>query len=202
MKIIVIKETSYNNAPKDALYNWMSGICMKADSALLKGGKPFFVPDYLGYFMAQPYWVIRLSRLGKSIPARFAYRYYDGVTLGINIYGDTLIEQFRKYNGFTDVAQSLDGTAVIGDFCDVKSLYENPALEVNGNIPAGWQRELTGDKVLLIVNTMIERLSSLMTLRQGDLMYVPALGDSFVIKPGLHINGAIGEKNVLDINIK
>jgi len=202
MKIIVIKENSYNIVTPNALYDWMAGVCLKADSALLKGGKPFFVPDYLGEFMAQPYWVIRLCRLGKSIPARFAHRYYDAVTLGVNIYGTELAEGLRGRKGFTDISESLDGTAVIGDFEDMAAISRTPSLEINGVRAQSFYEYLNGNQVLMTVNTTVERLSGLMTLRQGDLLYVPALGKPFRIQPGLHLSGSIGEKCVLEFNIK
>ena len=202
MKIIVINDSSCNNDGKDTLLHWMSGVCMKADSALLKGGKPFFVPDYLGIFMAQVFWVIRLCRLGKSIPARFASRYYDGVTLGVNIYGESLKEQLHGVGGFADLAESLDGTAVIGDFLDVSAVHSKPLFEVNGNLPEGWQHQPGENSVLGVVDETVERLSKYMMLRQGDLLFVPALGTPFEISPDMHLEGRIGEKRVLEFNIK
>ena len=49
-------------------------IFTKADSALLKDGKPFFVPDFMGQIDYETEIVVRICRLGKSIPARFAHR--------------------------------------------------------------------------------------------------------------------------------
>ena len=62
----------------------------KADSALLKDGKPFFVPDYLGRVDYETELVVRICRLGKGIPERFAHRYYDAVTGGIDFTARTL----------------------------------------------------------------------------------------------------------------
>ena len=59
-------------------------IFTKADSSLLKDGKPFFVPDHLGRVDYETEMVVRICRLGKSIPERFAHRYYDAVTVGID----------------------------------------------------------------------------------------------------------------------
>ena len=57
-------------------------IFMKPDSAILKNGKPFFVPDFLGRVEYEAEIVVRISNLGKNIPTRFAHRYYDAVTVG------------------------------------------------------------------------------------------------------------------------
>ena len=46
-------------------------IFTKADSALLKDGKPFFVPDFMGRIDYETEVVVRICRLGKNIPTRF-----------------------------------------------------------------------------------------------------------------------------------
>lgn len=47
-------------------------IFTKADSALLKDHKPFFIPDHLGRIDYETELVVRISRLGKTISERFA----------------------------------------------------------------------------------------------------------------------------------
>ena len=59
-------------------------IFMKPDSAILKNGKHFYMPDFLGRIDYEAEVVVRISQLGKSIPARFAHRYYDAITVGID----------------------------------------------------------------------------------------------------------------------
>ncbi|MBQ5663782.1 MAG: fumarylacetoacetate hydrolase family protein, partial [Bacteroidaceae bacterium] len=59
-------------------------IFMKPDSSILKNGKPFFLPDFLGCVEYEAEIVVRISNLGKNIPTRFAHRYYDAVTVGID----------------------------------------------------------------------------------------------------------------------
>ena len=56
-------------------------IFTQADSSLLKDGKPFFVPDHLGRIDYETEVVVRICRLGKSIPEQFAHRYYDAFTV-------------------------------------------------------------------------------------------------------------------------
>lgn len=58
-------------------------IFMKADS-VLKDGKPFFIPDFSDEVHYETEVVIKICRLGKNIDERFAPRYYDEVTVGID----------------------------------------------------------------------------------------------------------------------
>ena len=59
-------------------------IFAKPDSALLKDGKPFFIPDFTKQCDYEVELVVRICRLGKNISPRFAHRYYDAVTVGID----------------------------------------------------------------------------------------------------------------------
>ena len=63
-------------------------IFMKPDSSILRNRRPFFLPDYLGRVDYETELVVRINRLGKSISARFADRYIDAVTLGIDLYDE------------------------------------------------------------------------------------------------------------------
>ena len=55
-------------------------IFLKPDSAILKDGKPFFIPDFSNEVHYEAEVVVRICRLGKNIAPRFAHRYYDAVT--------------------------------------------------------------------------------------------------------------------------
>ena len=59
-------------------------IFMKPDSAWVKDSKPFFIPDFSKRVDYETELVVRICRLGKNIAPRFAHRYYDAVTVGID----------------------------------------------------------------------------------------------------------------------
>ena len=58
---------------------------LKGDSSLLVNRKPFFIPDWSSDVRMTPCVVLRVSRLGKHVSARFASRYYDAVAPGLNM---------------------------------------------------------------------------------------------------------------------
>ena len=88
-------------------------IFTKADSALLKDRKPFFVPDFMGRIDYEAELVVRICRLGKSIPQRFAHRYYDAVTLGVDFTARDMQRRLREkgINGST-VQQACTGDMI------------------------------------------------------------------------------------------
>ena len=93
-------------------------IFTKADSALLKNHKPFFLPEEMGRVDYETEVVVRISRLGKGIPARFAHRYYDALTVGIDFTARDLQQRLREQGLPWELCKGFDGSAVIGDWID------------------------------------------------------------------------------------
>ena len=57
---------------------------MKPDTSLLRNNQPFFYPDFTQELSYEVEVVLRVNRLGRNINRRFAHRYYDAATLGID----------------------------------------------------------------------------------------------------------------------
>ncbi len=86
MKIIAVgmNYAQHNKELGHTQVNTEPVIFMKPDSAILKDGKPFFIPDFSKEIHYETELVVRINRLGKNIAPRFANRYYDAVTVGID----------------------------------------------------------------------------------------------------------------------
>ena len=91
-------------------------IFTKADSAILNQGKPFFVPDHLGRIDYETELVVRICRLGKNIPERFAHRYYDALTIGIDFTARDLQKKASEAGQPWTICKGFDGSAAIGEW--------------------------------------------------------------------------------------
>ena len=60
-------------------------VFLKPDSSLLKNNKPFFLPDFSDNIHYEVEVVIKIGKLGKGISAKYASRYFDEVTVGIDV---------------------------------------------------------------------------------------------------------------------
>lgn len=173
-------------------------IFTKADSSLLKDGKPFFVPDHLGRIDYETEVVVRISRLGKSIPEQFAHRYYDAVTVGIDFTARDLQKRLREEGQPWEIAKGFDGAAVIGEWTD-KNLYQSMqglrfALDINGERR---QEGCTCD-MLTSIDRLIAYISTFFTLKTGDLLYTGTPIGVGPVKIGDHLEGYLEGRKVLD----
>ena len=193
----------HNKELDGALYKTEAPVLFtKADSSLLKSGKPFFVPDFMGRIDYEAELVIRICRLGKNIPQRFAHRYYDAVTVGIDFTARDVQQQLREKGLPWDLSKSFDGAAAIGEwvgkdkFLDVQALRFH--LDINGQTV---QEGCTADMVFGI-DEIVAYISQYFTLKTGDVIFTgtPAGVDPVHIDD--HLEGYVEERKVLEFNCK
>lgn len=177
-------------------------IFFKADSSLQKNRKPFFVPDDLGRIDYEGEVVVRVCKLGKTVPTRFAHRYYDAVTLGIDFTARDLQHRLSLNGQPWDLAKSFDGAATIGEWIpkellpDVQRLRFH--LDVNGTTA---QDGYTGD-MLYRVDDIVAYVSRFFTLKTGDFIFTGTPAGVGPVHVGDLLEGWVEERKVLECRCK
>ena len=97
-------------------------VFMKPDSSLLKNNKPFFLPDFSENIHYEVEIVVKISKLGKSIAAKYAHRYYSEVTVGIDLTARDIQARNKNAGHPWELAKGFDGSAPIGTFVPLSSL--------------------------------------------------------------------------------
>jgi 2-keto-4-pentenoate hydratase/2-oxohepta-3-ene-1,7-dioic acid hydratase in catechol pathway len=173
-------------------------IFTKADSALLKNGKPFFVPDWAERVDYEAEIVVRINRLGKGIPERFAHRYYDAVTVGIDFTARDWQQKARKKGLPWEICKGFDGSAVIGQWVDVGEISDVQNVGFHLNMDGKTVQEGCTADMLYSIDYLIAYISRFFTLRTGDLLFTgtpPGVGP---VTENNHLQGWIEERKVLD----
>ena len=178
-------------------------IFTKADSALLKDGKPFFIPDFMGRIDYETEVVVRICRLGKCIAPQFAHRYYDAVTVGIDFTARDLQRRFREQGHPWELSKGFDNSAAIGTFVPLEEVGGNVQqldfhLDIDGRTV---QQGCTAD-MLFGVDQLIAYVSRFMTLKMGDLIYTGTPVGVGPVAIGQHLEGYIGDRKLLDFYVR
>ncbi len=174
----------------------------KPDTALTKSGKPFFAPDDLGRIDYGVELAVRINRLGKSIPVRFAHRYWDAVTVGIGFRAVELQGRLRKKGLPWEMSTCFDGSAVIGEWIPKDKLPEANRLsfhlDVNGTtVQTGLAAEMTTS-----IDEAISYISRWMTVRTGDILFTGCPESRRDVNIEDLMEGFIGEKKVMECKCK
>ena len=177
-------------------------IFMKPDSAILKGGKPFFIPDFTQRVDYETELVVRICRLGKHIAPRFAHRYYDAVTVGIDFTARDLQNEFRAEGLPWELCKGFDDSAVLGTFvptekfADIQDLHFH--LDIDGQTV---QRGHTAD-MLFKVDEIIAYVSQFCTLKIGDLLFTGTPVGVGPVSVGQHLQGFLEGEKLLDFHVR
>jgi 2-keto-4-pentenoate hydratase/2-oxohepta-3-ene-1,7-dioic acid hydratase in catechol pathway len=193
----------------------------KCDSALITRGRPFFIPDYTKECEYETELVVRICRMGRSISERFAHRYYDAVTVGIDFTARDLQRRLRSQGLPWDIAKGFDGSAVIGEFRDFtnnkEALLEGAAQKDENHIVS--QKLLEGVEFHLDINGktvqqgnsanminsvdhIVSYVSQFFTLKTGDLIFTGTPIGVGQVHIDDHLEGWMNGEKVLDFNVK
>ena len=205
MKIFAVglNYPQHNKELNETLYKGeVPVIFTKADSSLLKVGKPFFVPDDMGRIDYETEIVVRICRLGKAIPARFAHRYYDAVTVGIDFTARELQAELRKKGLPWEMCKGFDGAAAIGEWVSVEKFRDVQALQFHLDINGKTVQEGRTSDMLFKIDEIIEYISKYFTLKTGDIIYTGTPVGVGPVNIDDHLTGYIEDRKVLELNIK
>lgn len=177
-------------------------IFLKPETALLKDGKPLFLPPFSNRIEHEAEVVVRISRVGKNIAPRFAHRYYDALTVGVDFTARDLQQEFRAKGAPWELSKGFDGAAAIGTWIPKEELPLEQgidfSLQVNGNTV---QEGNTLDMIHSIDN-IIAYVSKFFTLKMGDILYTGTPAGVGPVAINDRITGYIDNRKVLEFNIK
>lgn len=176
-------------------------IFLKPDTALLKDGKPFYLPDHLGEVHHELEIVLRICKNGKHISEKFAPDYYDQIGLGIDFTARTLQNELKTKGLPWELAKAFDSSAVLGDLVPKHELsLSDLQLELLVN---NEQRQYgnTAD-MLFSFNYIISFVSRYFSLRQGDLIYTGTPAGVGPVQIGDRLVGKLNGKQLLDFEVK
>jgi 2-keto-4-pentenoate hydratase/2-oxohepta-3-ene-1,7-dioic acid hydratase in catechol pathway len=177
-------------------------VFMKPDSSIIKNNKPFFLPDFSANIHYEVEVVIKISKLGKGISARFASRYYDEVTLGIDITARDIQSRLAAAGKPWEISKCFDGSAPLGTFIPVSSVADMSdlgfRLEINNKVV---QESNTSDMIFGF-NEIIEYVSTFFTLKTGDLIFTGTPQGVGRLNRNDNLVAYLGDKPLLDFQIK
>jgi len=177
-------------------------VFMKPANALLIDNKPFYYPNITKDLHYECEIVLRICKNGKAIQEKFASKYYDAITVGIDFTARDLQEQQKKKGLPWEIAKAFDQSAVLGKWLPISeeekknniefSLVKNNELVQIGN---------TND-VIFNFDKIISYVSQYFSLNMGDIIYTGTPEGVGPVVIGDKLLAKIGEQELLHFEIK
>lgn len=177
-------------------------IFLKADSSLLKDGKPFFIPDFSSEMHYETELVVKIDRLGKNIAERFAHRYYNEVTVGIDFTARDLQRRLREQGLPWEISKAFDNSAAIGTFVPLNETGKVNHLSFHLDINGQTVQQGCTEDMLFSVDKIIAYVSRFFTLKIGDLIYTGTPAGIGAVHIGDHLEGYLGDRKLLDFHVR
>jgi len=177
-------------------------VFLKADSALVKNNKPFFIPAFSDNIHYELEIVLRISKLGKAIAEKYAHRYFDSMTLGLDMTARDMQSALSSAGMPWDISKSFDGSAPIGEFVPVEEADDlnniSFRLERNGSIV---QEGNTSD-LIFNFKAIISHVSKYFTLKTGDLIFTGTPAGVGPVQRNDRLTAYMGSKKLIDLLVK
>lgn len=175
---------------------------MKSDSSILKDGKPFYIPDFSSEIHYETEVVVKISRLGKNIAERFAHRYYEEVTVGIDFTARDLQNKLRAEGLPWEISKAFDHSAVLGTFIPVTDLSDINQTSFHLDINDKMVQQGNTKDMLFSIDQIIAYVSKFFTLKIGDLIYTGTPVGVGPVHIGDRLTGYLEDKKLLDFQVK
>lgn len=177
-------------------------IFMKPETALLQKRQPFFIPSFSDEIHHELELVIRINKVGKNIAEKFAYKYFDDLTVGIDFTARDLQQQLKSKGLPWELAKGFDGSAPTGEFIPVKNFESlsniNFHLNLNGKTV---QKGNSGDMISSF-SRIISYVSGFITLKKGDFIFTGTPAGVSKVIIGDKLEAYIGEQKLLTVNVR
>lgn len=177
-------------------------VFIKPDSAIIKNNKPFFIPDFDSDIDHEAEIVLNICKVGRSIAPRYAHRYFDKITVGIDFTARDLQLSLSNEIMPWSISKGFDGSAPIGKFIQVDSfkdlnnisfkLDKNGTTVQNGN----------SSNMIFSFSEIIAYVSRFFTLKTGDLIFTGTPAGVGPVKKNDSLVAYLEGKKVLDFSVK
>lgn len=152
-----------NEAPTEPV------IFLKPDSSILNQREPFYIPDFSDDIHYETELIIRINRTGKHVSEKFAHKYYDQISVGIDFTARDLQQKLKEKGLPWELAKGFDRSAVLGK-------WQNKA---NFTVPYHFKMHLNNEPVqqgdtslmLFSIDKIITFVSRYYTLKIGDIIF-------------------------------
>lgn len=177
-------------------------IFLKPKSALLLPEKPVYYPEFTDDLQYECELVVKIGKNGKFIQEKFARKYYNEVSVGIDFTARDLQQKLKSKGLPWELAKAFDSSAAVGKFVTLS--YDTNIQQMNFELKLNditVQQGNTAD-MLFGVNKIIEYVSKYFTLNIGDLIYTGTPAGVGPVAVYDKLTGYLNGELLLDIDIR
>jgi 2-keto-4-pentenoate hydratase/2-oxohepta-3-ene-1,7-dioic acid hydratase in catechol pathway len=177
-------------------------VFMKPDSAILLKQHPFVIPEFSEDIHHEIELIVKISKVGKYIEPKFAHKYYDEISVGIDFTARDLQAKLKAKGLPWEKAKAFDGSAVIGEFLPKSQFVslENVTFELtNNNVTV---QKGNSNMMMWNIDELISYVSQFFTLKIGDIIFTGTPEGVAAVKSDDVLEGFLEGQKLFRIQVK
>jgi 2-keto-4-pentenoate hydratase/2-oxohepta-3-ene-1,7-dioic acid hydratase in catechol pathway len=177
-------------------------IFMKPKSALLQPHTPFYYPEFTNELHYECELVLRIAKNGKYIQEKFANKYYDAISVGIDFTARDIQDELKKKGLPWERAKAWDNSAVVGKWVPFTNIKDKNNINFSMHKNKELVQQGGSDDMLFHFDYIVSFISNFFSINIGDLIFTgtPAgVGEAVV---GDELEGFLEGESLFAMEVK
>jgi 2-keto-4-pentenoate hydratase/2-oxohepta-3-ene-1,7-dioic acid hydratase in catechol pathway len=177
-------------------------IFMKPKSALLQPHTPFYYPEFTNELHYECELVLRISKNGKYIQDKFASKYYDAVTTGIDFTARDIQNDLKAKGLPWEKAKAWDNSAVIGKWIPLANVKDKKNINFSFKKNSEVVQQANSKEMLFDFDYLVSYISNFFSINIGDLIFTGTPKGVGEIVVGDEVEAFIENESLLTLDVK
>lgn len=175
---------------------------MKPDTALLSSEFPFVIPEFTNEVHYEVELVVRINKVGKYIEPKFAHKYYDQVSLGIDFTARDLQIALKEKGLPWEKAKAFDQSAVVGTFFSKEELTDLTSIAFEMTKNGAVVQQGSTAQMIWSIDELISHISKYFTLKTGDLIFTGTPAGVGRVDANDVLVGTVEGRKMFEVSVK
>lgn len=177
-------------------------IFMKPPSAILKSGKPFYIPEFSDDIHYEAELVVKIAKNGKYVSQSAAVDYCSEITVGIDFTARDIQNKLKKKGLPWELSKGFDQSAAFGSWLDFSKFPKDENIEFSLKKNGEIVQKGNSKDMIFNITFLVSYISKFFKLQIGDLIYTGTPAGVGRVEIGDVLEGYIFEEQLLHCEIR
>lgn len=177
-------------------------IFLKPDTALIKQGQAFFIPDFSKEVHHEIEVLVRIQKAGKNIEPQFAYKYYDLIGLGVDFTARDKQNELKAKGLPWELAKAFDGSAFVSDWLPKEHVTDIQNIRFHLMVNEECRQQGNTADMLFKIDEIVSFVSRYFTLKTGDIIFTGTPAGVSAVKAGDLLEGFLEDQKLFSLAIR
>ena len=177
-------------------------IFMKPKSALLQPNTPFYYPEFTNELHYECELVLRVSKNGKYLQDKFAGKYYDAITAGIDFTARDIQNELKAKGLPWEKAKAWDNSAAVGKWLPMDTIKNKKSINFCLYKNTELVQQDNSANMIHSFDKIVAYISQYFSINIGDLIFTGTPAGVGEVVVGDELELFIEEQSLLKFDIK